>query len=277
MAVIGLALTIAASASAQASPALLVVGMPHFGNPGQDIVNIRVEDVTTPDRQREIEELVARLAAFRPTRVAVEWPVGAQEKLDQRYADYRAGRYKLRPDEVDQIGLRLAAKLGLSRVDAVDWNDEFPGPDADYDFVAWAKSHGRGADWDRRVREQQAEADDRARLMACTPISAWVRQLNTPDARAKMQRPYYEIATMGDNAANPGANWVGGWYARNLRILNNLTALAQDPEARVIAIYGAGHGYLLDQQAREAGTFAVAETLAYLPASPRDGWKRCPD
>ena len=268
---------VAAPVQAQTRPALLIVGMPHFANPGRDIVNTRIDDVTTPERQREIEAIVERLAAFRPTRVAVEWPVGAQARLDQRYADYRAGRYQLSANETDQIGLRLAARLGLDRVHAVDWGEMPPGTEADYDFPAWAEANGRGEEWRARVQRQQAKADEGARLMACTPISSWLHRMNTPAARSEMQRPYYEIARMGDNRANPGAAWVGSWYARNLRILNNLDALAPSGNDRVIAIYGAGHGFLLDQQAREAGVFEVADTLEFLPSSPRDTWTRCPD
>ena len=265
------------AAQVQDKPALLIVGAPHFDNPGRDIINTRVGDVTTPERQREIEAIVERLAGFRPTRVAVEWPADEQERLDQRYADYRAGRYELGADERDQIGLRLAARLGLERVDAVNWNEMPPGDEADYDFPAWAEANGRGDEWRASVERKQGEADATARLMACTPISSWIRRLNTSEGRSDMQFPYYEIARMGDNAANPGAAWVGTWYARNLRILNNLTALADGPQDRVVAIYGAGHGFLLDQQAREARVFEVANTLDYLPTSPRDEWTRCPE
>jgi hypothetical protein len=258
-------------------PALLIVGTPHFGNPGRDIANTRVADVLTPERQREIETVVERLAAFRPTRVAVEWPAEEQARLDQRYADYRAGRHTLTANERDQIGLRLAARLGLPRVDAVDWSEAAPGPEADYDFVAWANAHGRHADWEAYLRENQGMADAEGQLMVCTPVSAWVRRFNTPEGRSRMQRPYYTIAGFGDQAANPGAAWVGAWYARNLRILNNLRAIATAPGDRVLAIYGAGHGFLLDQQARESGAFEVVDTLDYLPASPRDAWTQCPD
>jgi hypothetical protein len=274
--VTALALIASVPASAQVRPSLLIIGLPHFSNPGHDIANTRVADVTTAKRQVEIEAIVQRLAAFRPTRVAVEWPASAQARLDQRYADYRAGRYKLSANETDQIGLRLAARLGLPRVDAVDWNEMPPGKESDYDFVAWADAHGQGEIWKSRVQHQQAKADAEARLMACTPVSSWLRRLNRPAERREMQRPYYEIAGMGDNGANPGAAWVGSWYARNLRILNNLSALAVRSQDRVLAIYGAGHGYLLDQQAREAGKFDVAEPLSFLPASSRDSWTRCP-
>lgn len=279
LAAIAFALMTATTALAQTAdrPALLIVGVPHFDNPGQDIVNVQVADVLTPERQREIEAIVERLVAFRPTRVAVEWPSGRQERLDQRYADFRAGRYQLTRDERDQIGLRLAARLGLERVDAVDWSENAPGQDSDYDFPAWAESHGRGAEWRARVADMQTQMNGQARLMACTPVSSWLRHHNAPATRSDSQREYYTIATFGDAAANPGAAWVGTWYARNLRILNNLVAIAPRPQDRVVAIYGAGHGFLLDQQARESGGFEVVDTLAWLPTSPRDTWTRCPE
>ena len=263
--------------AATQKPPLLIVGTPHFGNPGRDTVNVRVADVMTPDRQREIEAVVAGLAAFRPTRVAVEWPAEEQARLDQRYADFRAGRFVLTSNERDQIGLRLAARLGLARVDAVDWSGDAPGPASDYDYPAFAEARGRGDEWRTRVSRWQAEADAQTRLMSCTPISAWIRRVNTPEARLANHRSYFYVAQIGEaQGANPGAAWVGTWYARNLRILNNLRAIAPRPADRVVAIYGWGHGHLLDQQARESGDFDVADSLAYLPASPRDGWRQCP-
>lgn len=278
LAMVAAALVAGGSGRAAASkPALLIVGTPHFGNPGRDVVNVRVPDVLSAERQREIEAIVERLAAFRPTRVAVEWPADDQARLDQRYADFRAGRFALTANERDQIGLRLAARLGLARVDAVDWSGDPPGQWADYDYPAWAEANGRGAEWRAWVGRFQAEADADARLMACTPVSAWIRKVNTPEYRSANHRSYFYIARIGEALGpNPGAAWVGTWYARNLRILNHLRALATNPEDRIVAIYGAGHGYLLDQQARESGDFEVADPLAWLPESPRDAWTACP-
>lgn len=213
-----------------AKPALLILGTPHFGNPGLDTVNVRVPDVLSPERQREIEAIIERLATFRPTRVAVEWPADEQARLDRRYADYRAGRFQLTANERDQIGLRLAARLGLARVDAVDWSGDAPGQESDYDYPAWAEANGRGPEWRAWVGRFQAEADSSARLMACTPVSAWVRGVNTPAYRLANHRSYFHVGQMGDaRGANPGAAWVGTWYTRNLRILNNLRILAPGP------------------------------------------------
>ena len=277
---IALAAAVAAGAPSASqhseTPQLLILGSPHLANHNRDIANIHVEDVRTPERQREVQAVVAGLAAFHPTRVAVEWEADKQAELDQRYADYRAGRYVLSADEVDQIGLRLAARLGLPKVDAVNWNEAPPGDQTDYNFPAWAVAHGRGADWDAFRQASQARVDAQGQLMACTPISAWYRRFNTPEYRWADQRAYYEIATFGNQASNPGAAWVGAWYARNLRILDNLRAVAQ-PGERVVVIFGAGHGFLLDQQARELGAFRVADTLAFLPASAERFLDALPD
>lgn len=61
-AAVATALTLGVAQTAE-KPALLIVGTPHFGNPGRDIANTRVPDVQTPERQSEIEAVVERLTS----------------------------------------------------------------------------------------------------------------------------------------------------------------------------------------------------------------------
>ena len=257
-----------AAAAPEGPPKLLVLGVSHFGNPGRDMVNPRVEDVLTPDRQVEIAAVVDALAATRPTHVAVEWPAAKQAALDQLYADYRAGRHPLARDETEQIGLRLAARLNLPRVDAVDWNEEPPGKDADYDFAAWAAAHGRKAELDAITADTARYVARLDALNRCRTIAGWLRDLNTPAYEAWDNAIYYRIATMGDAAANPGAAWVGAWYARNLRIAAALRTVAGRPGDRTVAVFGAGHAGLLRRYAAGMG-FTIADTGAALPPSAR--------
>jgi len=241
-------------------PDLLIVGTPHLANPSRDAVNGRVPDIASPERQREIEALVDALARYRPTRVAVEVQAKDQARLDQRYEAYRRGAAALGPGEVDQIAFRLAAKLNLPRVDAVDWNGMPPMAEADFDYEAWAKANGRGEElkaWLGRVRTKVEASNAK---MGCTSVGNWYREVNSPAYRAEDNRAYFDVVMFGD----AGPNWVGGsWYMRNLRIFAALRRLAQ-PDDRVLVLFGAGHGFLLDQYARQSGAFEVSDAMAYL-------------
>jgi len=253
-------------------PALLIVGSPHFDNPKTGIADPDVDDVFALDRQREIEAVIGRLARFHPNHVAIEWDAADQAGLDKRYADYRAGRYKLTRDERDQLGLRLAARLNLPRVDAVDFRGDAPGKDADYDYVAWLKARGRAIEWTSFERQARANADASSARQRCTSVGDWLRHHADPDTAQRNEAPYYTIARFGDARENPGANWVGQWHARNLRTYANLARIAGRPGDRTVVIFGGGHEPLLRAYASESGTFHVADARDFLPAGPK---RRC--
>jgi hypothetical protein len=239
---------------------LLVVASGHFANPGRDNVNIKVDDVLAPRRQAEIAELVKRLAAFRPTIVAVEVPMAGQAKLDALYRDYRAGKYELARREHEQLGFRLAAQMKLARVHGVDWNGVPPGAESDYAWDVYGKAHGQGA----RVAALSDPKRIPAPKLGDLSLVEWLRQLNTPDAQRKLQQIYLDIAMIGDTNKQPGAAWVGTWYARNLRIFGNILGLVKKPHERVLVIYGASHAYPLRQMALESGAFRIEDASQYL-------------
>jgi hypothetical protein len=238
---------------------LLVLGTVHLDNPGRDVVNIHVDDVLAPERQRQLERLVGCLAAFQPTRIAVEWDHGDQEGLDRRYREYREARRPLGRSEVDQIALRLAGRLGLPRVDAVDWNEMPPGREEDFDFQAWAETHGAMARV-QALREPAARSGEADRR----DLVAWLRRTNTPEALARSHRQYFDYLLIGDAKTFPGANWVGNWFARNLKIFTHLVRMDAGPKDRVLVVYGAGHAPLLRRYAEESGAFRVEDPLRWL-------------
>lgn len=240
----------------QERPYLLVLGSAHFNNPGRDSINIDVEDVLSEHRQQEIESVVLQLARFRPTHIAIEVNAQYQADLDQRYQQYRNGEYELNRSEADQLGFRLAAHLGHDRLYAVDWNGELPGgDDSDYDWYSYGQTYGHEdalakiAD-PENAKSYYVELKDQS-------VGQWLRQLNSSDALQASHRVYFDIAMIGDGDELIGANWVGTWYARNLKIYSRLANLAMKPDDRVLVIYGQGHAYLLQQLAREHGVFDV--------------------
>jgi hypothetical protein len=257
------------AATAQEKPKMLMLGSVHLANHNRDIANTQVENVLTPKRQAEIESLVDQLAAFKPTHIAIEWPHAKQAALDARYAAYRAGTYTLSADETDQIGLRLAKKLGLPRVDAVDWNDNAPGKDADYDWEAWAKANGKTAQYDQLIAGLKAGAVKETELLKTHTVTEWYLYFNDPAVMHQDEKGYFDMGFFGDDANNPGAAWVGQWYARNLRIFTHLRELVTSPSDRLLVVYGAGHAPYLRKDATESGIFELVEPSAYLKATHR--------
>ncbi|HUK64287.1 MAG TPA: DUF5694 domain-containing protein, partial [Dongiaceae bacterium] len=110
---------------------IVFVGTFHFADAGLDAYRPRFAyDPLTPEHQREIEDLVARLGdRFRPTKIAIEYPLEKQARLDSIYDAERKGLRKPSPNEITQIGFRLAKRLGLSRVYGVDAeaHESYPG------------------------------------------------------------------------------------------------------------------------------------------------------
>lgn len=252
-----------------APPQLMVLGTMHFANPGLDAVNLKVEDVLKPDRQAELEVLADALARYRPTHIAVEWHAADQAGLDRAYAAWRAGARGER-NERQQIAFRLADKLGLARVDAVDWQGMPPGGSAPYDFMGWAKENGRAATLEAAIGALQADMSALEKRMPCLTVSQWLREANMPDVQRRNAAVYYDISEMGDAAASPGADWVGTWHARNLKIWANLVRLGAKPGERLLVIFGSGHRPLIESYARESGRFEPVDPLAWLPDTPRE-------
>ncbi len=189
---------------------LLVLGVVHFSNPGRDSINFEIDDILSAQRQAEVLALVDKLAEFEPTHIAVEVLSRQQNDLNERYARYRAGDYELTRDESDQIGLRLAAKLGHDQVYAVDWNDNPPGDiEADYDWHSYGLANGFEATIDQ-ITDPEAAREFYFELGSQT-VSAWLKQLNNPDALAASHRVYFDIAMIGQGEELIGANWVGTW------------------------------------------------------------------
>jgi len=241
-------------------PQLMVLGTGHFANPGRDLINVHVDDVLTGARQAQLDSVAKELASFHPTYIAVEWPPSHQDIIDEHYRAYRDGHYQLSRDEKEQIGFRLAAALGLSRVYGVDWNESPPGCDEKaFDWYEYAQTHGQQAQVAALMRKGSGIVP-----LGSRTIGQWLWELNRPDVLAANHRNYFDIAAVGDAQQQPGANWVGSWYARNLRIFNNIVQLTQKAQDRVLVVYGQGHAYLLQQFAKESGAFRVVNVDSVL-------------
>jgi hypothetical protein len=252
--------TLARAAALGKAPAqVMVLGVFHFHNPNADYAQFRGIDVLTPERQREIDGVVRGLAAFAPTRIAVEHPPETADSLNARYRRYRAGAFPLGASETHQLGYRLAARLGHEALYPVDFR---LGMRMDSLFAyAQARDTALLPRFNAYIGEIVRLLDA---MQAERPIAETLRFMNEPRHIDPTHEPYVVQATVGAGDGYIGARVVTDWYERNLRIFANLAAVAQ-PGERVLLIIGAGHTPILRDLVRVHPDMELVEAVDYLP------------
>ena len=267
-------------------PTIMILGSSHLANPGADAFNFRMDDVLAPQRQREIEQLVAQLKSFRPTKIALEADERFDSEINTNYRGYLEGMYELKRGEGDQIGFRLAKQMGHPKLYGVDYwpeqNPFFP-EDFDWDLIdidKFAKAHNQEhllpsiedlAAPDAKITRQEEDGRVWIESEKYLPIIDMYIQHNEPEGiRDDHQLYLRKIARIGSGDQYPGANWVAhDWYARNLKIFVNLTRITEAADDRILLIIGAGHVFLVQQFLEDSGDYIVESPLKYLKTEER--------
>lgn len=241
----------AAFVAAQDAVPVLALGTFHFDFPNLDRVRFADDeqiDVLAPACQKEIEALIESLAAFAPTVIVVERPVGMQGEIDSLFREYLAGRYDLRRGEYEQIGFRLAKRLGVDRIYCADeWGRH-------YEHIAEMLSDPNS---DEYVRFEDSFYDHPDSVKEFTPRSVFKEQgiiaeliaLNDPQ-RVRRSLGNYLIGHFKYESSPhdyTGADYeTGRWFNRNLRIFRNIQRIETRPSDRMLVIFGAGHLNILN-------------------------------
>lgn len=252
---------------------LLVLGTFHFKDAGLDSYKPHHEvDILSPQRQDEVADLLERLAAFAPTRIAVEMDRTRQQVLDERYAAYLAGNFELKSNEIYQLGFRLGARLAHERLYAVDADGRRYEPYVDGEEFArrhdqaWVLDHP----WNERYTKLY-EWGDQTKVQSS--LRDFLLYLNSPE-RVRLGHGHYFVGGFRAATADayPGAdNLSGWWYNRNLRIFANVLQLARGPEDRVLLIIGAGHVPIIRHAAEASPDVEWVEVADVLGDAPKPG------
>ncbi len=253
---------------ARTKPTLVILGTYHMGTPGNNVVNPKVADITTPERQRQLVELVARLKRFKPTKIVLECDSDAEAKTQDAYDKYLSGSYQLSKNETNQIGFRLAKAAGHKRVYCVDWSDFWDDPAIDYQKYA-AKDAEMESFLKGVVRKLKEEKDAQYGKLLPLPITDQLIRVNQPERFENDHKVYFDLMRIGRGKEYVGASYVAWWYRRNLVILDNIVRLTDSPNDRILVVYGVGHAKLLTQFAKESGFYDVESPLNYLKSKKR--------
>jgi len=247
------------SAQATRRPEILVLGTYHMDSPGRDIFNAKVDDVMSAKRQKEMAQVLDVLKRFAPTKIAVEASVTSGRTISG-YSAYLEGKYTLTPNEIDQLGFRLARELGHKTVYAVDEDGDFPF----YRVRNYAIANGKKDQFEAMQAVTGARVKEQNEFLATHSILDMLELLNADSSAARAVNEYYtSFMPFGEPWEYAGADLIASWFQRNLRIYHNVRALATAPDDRILVIYGSGHlGWL--RQIISADPAVQLKTLADL-------------
>ncbi|MFT3726095.1 MAG: DUF5694 domain-containing protein [Hyphomonadaceae bacterium] len=274
LAIAALLLAACTSAPAQkpdepATIEVMILGTYHMGNPGADLTNAQIDPVTTPEKQAELEAVATALAKFHPTAIAVERiAADPATMLDQKYPDFKPADLAANPDERVQIGYRLAARTGLSRVYAIDEQDR-PGEPSYFPFeavAAWAERNGRAGELGAVMGSIQGEMTKLEAAQKTRSVGQLLADINAADSPIGEggHAIYLKMLSFGSGTDQPGAVLNGRWYTRNAMIFAKLRQVAK-PGDRILVIYGAGHSYWLRELVRTTPGYRLIDPRNYLP------------
>jgi len=244
---------------------VMVLGTYHFANPGRDAVKTRLRVTMSATRQEEIAELVKRLSAFRPTKIAVESQPQNAAKLNGNLAAYRAKTYELGANEIEQVGFRLAAQGQIDTLLLIDNR-------LDLDFnrlmgFMQSKEPDRAQKFGMQIQQIGAKFENWDSRFS---VSALLAIHNNPTFIKQSHQFYVSLCDTTDGTDYPGADILGDWYKRNARIYGNLRKGIVKGD-RVLVIYGSGHAKILRELIQDSGDLELVEASKYLPPCPVQG------
>ena len=232
---------------------VLTLGTFHFAFPNLDVEKTEDDDqidVFDAKYQKEIELIVEKLLRFRPTKIVIEREPDFQNKYDSLYQAYLNNTHKLSRSEEQQIGFRVAKRLGLKHLYCTDaWGKDYDdvenlleGKDSieSQKFENFFYNHPDSLLLSYRNEKQ---------IFKTQGIIAELKRLNTDSELTKSLGDYLIGVFKYETSENKqfGVDFTTGWwFNRNLRIFRNIQRIDAKPGDRILVIYGAGHMNLLN-------------------------------
>ena len=247
------------------SAQIMILGIYHFANPGLDGRNVRADDVLALRRQRELEEVADKLARFQPTAIMVEAPYRDPE-LAAAYAGYLSGKRALERNETEQIGFRIAKKLGLKRVTPIDFPMRMSGLRPDELDDDWRPKPTPTPPTTAAPAPSPQPTEEERQLYALS-VRENLFRLNDPSGPDKEHsRDYLPLLRPDPDTAAlyERSDYLVNWYKRNFRMFANIVRETRFPGDRVLVIVGSGHLKILRDLARDADYFCLVDARDYL-------------
>lgn len=253
-----LVFTIALTVSAQTKKKqILLFGSFHFENPGLDVAKVNTFNVMTDKSQKELEIITDKIKKFGPDKIFVEWNYQKQDKLDKFYAKNTDSLLKKDADEIVQVALRAAKKLGHKKLYGIDYNDtDFP-----YDSLVKEMKAANQFDLIKKNEEtmKHYETDFNTKITKYT-LTQLLLDTNKQDISW-----YLQTAIKGGKIDNfVGAFLVSEWYRRNLYMYALIQKLTDSKDNKIMVLLGAGHTSMIKEFVEHNPEYEIVELSTVL-------------
>lgn len=239
---------------------IMILGTYHFANPGLDLNNISVDDVLSARRQAELEALSQALAVYKPTAIFVEASTTAPY-LDPDWKTYTEMDLTTDRNEVVQIAYRLASRLKLERVYAVDEQPSDNEPDYfPYDKVAELAAQQGKTNELNNISDASAFLSEMEEMQKTASIPELLALMNGERFPNDL---YWNIIRFGEGEKQPGAELAAYWFMRNAKIFNKIDQVTQAGD-RILVVFGAGHGNWLREISQKSEGYLLEPVIPYL-------------
>lgn len=258
-------------------PEVLLLGVFHFQDAGADDYKPKYSvNILSKKRQKELDYILDAFEKYRPTKIIIEARVEQQGIIDSLYSEYLNDRFELRANEIFQIGFKLGKRLGIKQLIASDVR----GREYDYiveDYEAYKQRKQEivdeegleerlDSDYGNRYSQLYEYLDSLKTVMTLGDFLL----LQNEDSMLSLKHGHYLLGSIGVNNGKeyPSAdNLSGWWYNRNLRIVSNIRKSIENPDDRVLVIFGAGHMPIIKHALEASPEINVVELKEVLQSS----------
>jgi hypothetical protein len=218
----------------------MVLGVFHFANPGQDVIQTDQIDVLKPESQTYLTGLAERLSQFEPTAILVEVTPDREDSVNQEYRDYLSGTLELADSELHQLAFRAARASDLKRLygfndTGVHWNSGDLFDRIQSSEASLGKELEKTLD---RLTQDIHEAHSTLSLRELLIMA------NDPGWDRRNKDVYLLTNVVGAGGGFVGADATARWWQRNFRMYANIQKHAK-PGERLLVIAGQGHTAIL--------------------------------
>ncbi|MEO7977906.1 DUF5694 domain-containing protein [Flavobacterium sp.] len=241
---------------------ILIIGAFHFENPGLDVAKVNTFNVMTDKSQKELENITDKIKNFGPDKIFIEWNYEKQNNLDKFYAKNTDSLLHKDADEIVQLALRSAKKLGHKKLYGIDYNKaDFP-----YDSLTKGMKEANQLDLLKNNEETMAyysnSFNEKIKKQSLTELLV---DYNSKKSSEDNVQWYLRTANKAGKTDNfVGAYLVSEWYRRNLYMYSLIQKLTESKDDKVMVLLGAGHTAMMREFIKYDPNFEIVELATIL-------------